>query len=238
MGIYRTDTDNDGVCESVDICPGGNDNLDTDSDGNIVDAFELPPDEEWSVLGIVTYYEDGSVTVDVGAAEVTVDLGAEGGIWFSSDGLGELIDDADWILSAEAGIAWDEEGIDVDVNADVAIGVGIRTVFDAGPIHVPRLEVADDVVAEVAVLVLVLAMHVAGNHAAEGHEARSGGYGREVASRHQQSVQLAEGEPGLRSDGTSLPLERQDPVGERGVQYIRPILGRKRRVTIRSAEAA
>ena len=94
-----------------------------DGDGNIVTAYELPPDEEWSVLGIVTYYEDGSVTVDLGAGEITVDLGAEGGIWFSSDGLGELIEGADWVGSVEAGVAWDEEGIDVDVNAEVA-GVG------------------------------------------------------------------------------------------------------------------
>ena len=103
--------------------PGEDYVLVIDSDGNIVDAFELPPDEEWSVLGIVSYYEDGSVVVDLGAGEVTVDLGAEGGIWFSSDGLGELIEGADWVGSVEAGVAWDEEGIDVDVNADVA-GVG------------------------------------------------------------------------------------------------------------------
>ncbi len=93
-----------------------------DQFGNVIGTFEVPPDEEWSILG-VTMYEDGTVTIDLGGGELTVDLDSDGGIWFTSDGLGELIEGADWVGSVEAGVEWNEEGVEVDVSASVA-GVG------------------------------------------------------------------------------------------------------------------
>lgn len=104
------------------IPPGEDYGLVIDQFGNILGSFELPPDEDWTFLGI-TRYEDGSITVDLGAGEVHVDLDAEGGIWFSSDGLGELIEGADWVGSVSAGVEWDESGVEVHAAAEVA-GVG------------------------------------------------------------------------------------------------------------------
>ncbi|HAP76377.1 MAG TPA: hypothetical protein DCR14_09875, partial [Acidimicrobiaceae bacterium] len=45
------------------------------ADGEIVNAYVDQPDEEWSVLwGLVTHYEDGTTTVDLGPLEFDVDI--------------------------------------------------------------------------------------------------------------------------------------------------------------------
>ena len=73
-----------------------------DGDGNIVDVYTVPPELEWSLFGIVEYYEDGTVSVDLAVIEIDVDVvGPEKGISVSVDLL---------LAEGTAGISWDDEG--------------------------------------------------------------------------------------------------------------------------------
>ena len=106
--------------------PGADYALVIDASGTVVDTVNIPVEPEWSILGIVEYYEDGTVVIDVGAVEVSVDvIGPEGGISVDFDVL---------IAEGTAGIEWNEDGswgfdtgigLDigaVDVTVDVAFG--------------------------------------------------------------------------------------------------------------------
>jgi hypothetical protein len=87
-----------------------------DGDGNIVDVYTVPPELEWSLFGIVEYYEDGTVSVDLAVIEIDVDVvGPEKGISVSVDLL---------IAEGTAGISWDDEGNwEFDVSAEFDVGV-------------------------------------------------------------------------------------------------------------------
>ncbi len=91
--------------------------------GNIVGIYDPPPEEEWSILG-VTYYDDGSVSVDLGVVDVNVDLtGSEMSIDVTVDIL---------VATVGAGLEWSEDGswtftgeFDADVEG-VAFGAGME----------------------------------------------------------------------------------------------------------------
>jgi len=73
-----------------------------DQNGQPVDTIPVPEEPEWSLFGIVEYYEDGEVVVDIGAAEVSVDVvGPDGGISVELDLL---------IAEGTAGVEWNEDG--------------------------------------------------------------------------------------------------------------------------------
>ena len=73
---------------------------------------------------------------------------------------------------------------------------------------------------------LVLAVHVGGNHPAESDELRAWGDRREVAARHQETVELAQRETRLRTEQTRVLVEAQDAVGERRVEHVGLVVGR------------
>ena len=111
--------------------PGADYYLVLDADGNVIDQQEIPPQEVWSVLGVVTYYDDGGVVVDVGVAELEVDvIGPEGGISFSVGDMDDLFEGADWLGSVGAGMEWDEDGVAIYAEADISefgyIGAGME----------------------------------------------------------------------------------------------------------------
>ncbi len=103
--------------------PGADYYLVLDKDGMVVDQVDLPPQEVWSVLGIVTYYDDGGVVVDLGVAELEVDvIGSEGGISLTVGDMGDLFEEADWLGGIEAGLEYDEDGVAIYAEADTPVG--------------------------------------------------------------------------------------------------------------------
>ena len=72
------------------------------ADGDILYVQEVPPEKVWGVLGIVEYYDDGTVSVDLGVLEIDVDvIGPEQGISLTLD-----------IMLAEGtvGVEWEDDG--------------------------------------------------------------------------------------------------------------------------------
>ena len=76
----------------------------------------------------------------------------------------------------------------------------------------PHLE-GGDVVAEVAVFVLVLSVDIRGDHPAQGDELRARGHRREVPAWHQQTVEVAESEPGFGAEPARALVQAQNAIG-------------------------
>ena len=99
------------------VPPGSDYYLVIDSDGNVVGTHPIPEDPEWSLFGVVEYYEGGKVVVDLGATEIAVDVvGPDGGISVDFDVL---------VAEGTAGVEWNEDGswefsTSVDVDAGIA----------------------------------------------------------------------------------------------------------------------
>ena len=91
---------------------------------------------------------------------------------------------------------------------------------------------------EAAGAVVILAVYVAGHHAAQGDELRARGHRREEAAGYQYRVQLIEAEAGLGAHDAAGGIEGQDAIGQPGIDH--PVLGlrRQRRVTIGATEPA
>ncbi|MEL6892242.1 MAG: hypothetical protein AAFP84_11640 [Actinomycetota bacterium] len=82
--------------------PGADYYIIIDKNGVAIDTVPIPEEPEWSFLGILEYYEGGEVVVDIGVAEVSVDVvGPDGGISVDLDLL---------IAEATAGVEWNEDG--------------------------------------------------------------------------------------------------------------------------------
>ena len=92
--------------------------------------------------------------------------------------------------------------------------------------------------AEAAVDVVVLAVDVGGDHAAERHELRARRDRREEAARQEEPVDLAQREPGLGAQHAGRRVEGEDAVGERRAGDLAIARRRQRRVAVGAAEAA
>jgi len=97
---------------------------------------------------------------------------------------------------------------------------------------------AIDETSERAVAVVVLAVHVAGDAAADGHELRPRRHRRKPAPRQEDAQDLGEREPGLAGERAPLAVEGDHAVGPRRLEDERAGRGRHGRVTVGSAEPA
>ncbi len=112
-----------------------------DEGGNVIEQIDFPPEKEWGILGIVEYYDDGTVAIDIGVASTEIDvIGPEGGITITIDALGTVAPLTKLIPGfndmGEFGVTmeWDEEG--TRLFGTVGLGMlgsadfGIDTNFD------------------------------------------------------------------------------------------------------------
>ena len=101
-----------------------------------------------------------------------------------------------------------------------------RALEDAsvGDAHLQRR----DVIAEVAVLVLILAVHVRRDHAAECDETRAWRYRREEPPWHEEPVELSQRKTRLGAKRSRCFIEAENPVGIGRVEDVGLVLGRQR----------
>lgn len=120
--------------DAVAYSPPGADYTMHVEDGEVVDIVPNPEEPEWSFLGIVEYYEDGTVSVDLAVVEVEVDLvGDEKGISIGADL---------FFIEVGAGIEWDSDGnwdfeayVDVDLPG-LEFGAGVLVGWEDGEFSV------------------------------------------------------------------------------------------------------
>ncbi|MEQ9162754.1 MAG: hypothetical protein RLN74_08605, partial [Ilumatobacter fluminis] len=126
-------------------------------DGEVINVVPNPEEPEWSLLGIIEYYEDGTVSVDLAIVEVDVDLiGPEKGISASVDlvfiEVGAGVDwdsDGNWSFEADAEIdlgfaeaggsldvEWEDGEFSADVDAFVEMQLGLVTVQGEGSLGI------------------------------------------------------------------------------------------------------
>ena len=126
-------------------------------DGEVVNVVPNPEEPEWSLLGIIEYYEDGTVSVDLAIVEVDVDLiGPEKGISASVDlvfiEVGAGVDwdsDGNWSFEADAEIdfgfaeaggsldvEWEDGEFSADVDAFVEMQLGMVTLHGEGSLGI------------------------------------------------------------------------------------------------------
>ena len=126
-------------------------------DGEVINVVPNPEEPEWSLLGIIEYYEDGTVSVDLAIVEVDVDLiGPEKGISASVDlvfiEVGAGVDwdsDGNWSFEADAEIdlgfaeaggsldvEWEDGEFSADVDAFVEMQLGMVTMRGEGSLGI------------------------------------------------------------------------------------------------------
>jgi hypothetical protein len=99
---------------------------------------------------------------------------------------------------------------------------------DHEALHVPADRARD---------VMVLAVNIGGDHAAQGHVLGAGRDRREEAARQEQPVQLAEQYAGFDVQQAGRVVEGQDAIGQRRTHH-RAATHRQRRIAVRPAHAA
>ena len=92
--------------------------------------------------------------------------------------------------------------------------------------------------AEATFAVMVLTVHVAGDHAAERHELGSGCDRREPTPRDEQTIELRQAEARLGAHHPRRSIELEDAVGEPRRDHSISRARGQRRVSVRATEAA
>lgn len=100
-------------------------------EGEVHSVVPIPEEPEWSFLGIIEYYEDGTVSLDLAIVEIDVDMiGDEKGVSVGVDLL---------FIEVSAGVDWDSDGnwdfeasIDVDVPGVGELGGSLEASWDEG----------------------------------------------------------------------------------------------------------
>ena len=129
------DADGDGVPDSVDICPGGDDNVDTDGDG-VPDYCDACPLDAANDVD-----DDGICESDDNCPLITNDNQAD----LDGDGAGDVCDDdidGDGVLNADDNCAFDVNADQSDLDGDGAgdvcdADIDGDSVVDAGDACVP-----------------------------------------------------------------------------------------------------
>ncbi len=109
--------------------------------------------------------------------------------------------------------------------------------FQHPPVRHAELE-APHVLAKAAVDVMILAVDVGSDHAAQGDELRARRDGHEPAAAQQQAIQGQQRQAGLAPQHAGLLVEGQQPVGRRRVGHGEAGRGRQRRVSVGTAQPA